>query len=83
MDNKIIACILYKNLSEIECKDKNILYKRNGEERYPNFKLYKMIARTVHKHTPQEQLVFPFFSQFLSKKLGEEVMDIDVLPTYV
>jgi hypothetical protein len=67
----------------LDDNDKNILYKRNGEERYPNFKLYKMIARTVHKHTPQEQLAFPFFSQFLSKKLGEEVMDIDILPVYV
>ena len=67
----------------LDDNDKNILYKRNGEERYPNFKLYKMIARTVHKHTPQEQLDFSFFSQFLSKKVGEEVMDIDTLPTYV
>jgi hypothetical protein len=67
----------------LDDNDKNILYKRNGEERYPNFKLYKMIARTVHKHTPQEQLEFPFFSQFLSKKIGDEVMDIDILPVYV
>ena len=29
-------------------KGKNILYKKNGEERYPEFKLYKMIARNVH-----------------------------------
>ncbi|NCA20779.1 MAG: signal recognition particle-docking protein FtsY, partial [Crocinitomicaceae bacterium] len=29
---------------------KNVLYKRNGQERYPDFKLYKMIARTVHRH---------------------------------
>ena len=67
----------------LDDNDKNILYKRNGEERYPNFKLYKMIARTVHKHTPQEQLAFSFFSQFLSKKFGEEVMDIDEIPVYV
>ena len=49
------------------CQDdsgKNVLYKRNGEERYPNFKLYKMIARTVHNHTPEKQLDFPFFKQF-------------------
>ena len=66
-------------------QDKNILYKRNGEERYPNFKLYKMIAKTCHKHTPQEQLRFPFFKQFLTKKAGKEaaIMDLDVLPCYV
>jgi len=43
---------------------KNILYLKNGEERYPSFKLYKMIARTVHKHTPDAQLERPFFSKY-------------------
>lgn len=41
------------------CRDdrqKNILYKADGQERYPNFKLYKMIARAVHGHTPDQQL---------------------------
>lgn len=63
---------------------KNVLYKKNGEERYPNFKLYKMIARTVHDHTPEAQLEFPFFKQFLVKgKTGEKVlMDLDELPNY-
>lgn len=44
---------------------KNIMYKRDGEERYPGFKLYKMIAKNVHAHLPQEQLKYPMFSQFL------------------
>jgi hypothetical protein len=63
---------------------KNVLYKRNGEERYPNFKLYKMIARNVHKHTPQSQLEFPFFKQF--KYIGKHMkplknlINIDMLP---
>jgi len=63
---------------------KNVLYKKNGEERYPNFKLYKMIARTVHDHTPEAQLEFPFFKQFLMKgNMGEKVlMDLDELPVY-
>jgi hypothetical protein len=74
------------------CDDnrKNILYKRDGEERYPNFKLYKMIARSVHKHSPQAQLDYPFFSQFaLSakevKKVTNDVvvMDIDGIPSYM
>jgi len=43
---------------------KNVMYRKNGEERYPGFKLYKMIARNVHNHTPQEQLKYPLFSQF-------------------
>ena len=64
---------------------KNVLYKRNGDERYPNFKLYKMIARTVHQHTPEEQLTFPFFSQFLDTNLpsSEVQINIDTLPSYV
>ena len=68
------------------CEDdygKNILYKRNGDERYPNFKLYKMISRMVHNHTPESQLQYPYFSQFLSThKVSSDVMDIDQLPYY-
>ena len=43
---------------------KNVLYKRNGSERYPGFKLYKMIARTVHQHTPESQLTDSWFKIF-------------------
>jgi len=80
----------YSKMTELQrtiarwCMDdngKNILYKRDGEERYPNFKLYKMIARTVHNHTPQQQLVFSFFSQFkvAGVDLSENIMDIDAM----
>jgi len=43
-----------------------------------------MIARTVHKHTPQEQLQFSFFNQFIinSDEVGEHVMDVNRLPKY-
>jgi len=67
------------------CQDdagKNVLYKKNGEERYPNFKLYKMIARTVHQHTPEKQLEFKYFQQFkytkpLKGDAVKKVMDLD------
>jgi hypothetical protein len=64
---------------------KNVLYKRNGEERYPNFKLYKMIARTVHNSIPKEQLTLPIFSQFLVDSVESDmlVMNIDDIPVYV
>lgn len=71
------------------CKDdynKNILYKKNGEERYPDFKLYKMIARTVHNHIPEDQLKLPYFSAFeISNNISEniQVMNVDILPSYV
>jgi hypothetical protein len=75
------------------CKDdndKNILYKRDGSERYPGFRLYKMISRTVHNHTPEEQLKFPFFNKFElvygdnveDKEEGSLVLDIDSIPVY-
>jgi serine/threonine protein kinase len=65
---------------------KNVLYKKNGEERYPSFKLYKMIARTVHAHTPESQLEHPYFNQFFTKESengSQMVLDIDQIPSYV
>ena len=65
-------------------KGRNILYKKNGDERYPDFKLYKMIARTVHKHTPQEQLAGPFFNRYIvpRKKVSKKTkfVDVDKMP---
>ena len=49
-------------------KGRNILYKNNGEERYPDFKLYKMIVRTVHEHVPENELNEQLFSQYKSSK---------------
>jgi len=54
---------------------KNIMYRRSGEERYPGFKLYKMIARNVHSHTPKDQLKYPIFSQFLVNPLDAAKLD--------
>jgi len=73
----------------LDDNNKNILYKKNGEERYPNFKLYKMIARTVHNHTPDEQLKFSEFKRFVvdSKKINKlyniDIMYIDNLTVYI
>jgi hypothetical protein len=70
------------------CKDDNglnVLYKKNGDERYEDFKLYKMIARSVHKHTPQEQLKRPEFNKYFieGKKIPKtektNIMNIDSL----
>ena len=65
---------------------KNILYKQNGDERYPNFKLYKMIARTVHNQTPECQLSRNIFKQFiitLPVEIPAHVhMNVDKMPEY-
>jgi hypothetical protein len=64
--------------------DYNILYKKNGSERYKGFKLYKMISRTVSNHTPEKQLNHPFFNQFKHNgKRPDDIMDIDRLPQLV
>lgn len=67
----------------VDDKGANVLYKTNGQERYPDFKLYKMIARTVHHHTPQIQLTRPEFQKYEVFK-GETtsiIMDIDAIPS--
>ena len=60
----------------------NILYKNNGDDRYPEFKLYKMIARGVHNHTPQAQLERPEFNSFMILKpqipMDAAIFDLDV-----
>ena len=65
----------------------NVLYKNNGSERYPDFKLYKMIARCVHKHTPVAQLDRPEFNKFAIGKnaigKNDAVINIDELPSYI
>jgi hypothetical protein len=64
----------------------NILYKNNGMERYPDFKLYKMIARCVHNHTPQAQLERKEFKLFqvgkkdIPKTSFEKIVNIDDMP---
>lgn len=67
----------------------NILYKNNGQERYPDFKLYKMISRGVHNHTPQAQLERKEFSKFcVGKNIMQKVdvktiVNIDAIPNLV
>lgn len=69
-------------------KDRNVLYKNTGEERYPEFKLYKMIARTVHNHKPCAVIENDHFSKYIVssksiKKIKNKIIDIDKLePEY-
>jgi len=69
----------------LDDKGINMLYKNNGTDRYPDFKLYKMIARCVHNHTPQAQLERPEFDVFSKFKgaLPDDVINIDNIPSYV
>jgi hypothetical protein len=60
----------------------NVLYKRNGDERYPDFKLYKMIARIVHNHTPEKQFDHACFKKY-NIEMAEEFMDLDEIKNQV
>jgi hypothetical protein len=67
---------------------RNILYKQSGIDRYPDFKLYKMIARTVHNKVPSQQLLkHAVFTQYeipqKNVKKSMNVLDIDAIPSYV
>jgi hypothetical protein len=68
-------------------KGRNILYKKNGDERYPDFKLYKMIARTVNKHIPSDVLNNTYFDKFIIPKKEIKptmsLMDLDAIPCYM
>jgi hypothetical protein len=71
----------------LDDKGHNLMYKHNGDERYPDFKLYKMIARHVHNHVPLKQLERPEFKNFLinNKKNATTItidIDIDKIPVF-
>jgi hypothetical protein len=69
----------------LDDKGINMLYKNNGQDRYPDFKLYKMIARCVHNHTPQAQLERPEFKTYANFKgtVPNDIIDIDKMPILV
>jgi len=69
----------------LDDKGRNILYKNNGEERYPDFKLYKMIARSVHKHVPCDVIKNSYFDKYhISKKKinKQKIMNLDKLESH-
>jgi len=77
-----------KTLVDSWCEDdygKNILYKSSGEERYPGFKLYKMIARCVNNLVPKDILCQPIFAKYRLADLDDQtpLIDIDAMPTYM
>ena len=67
-------------------KGRNILYMSNGEERYPGFKLYKMIARASHNHTPAKEIENRAFDNYIvpakRAKKNVRLMDINAIPYY-
>lgn len=65
--------------------NKSIIYKRNGDARYSGFKMYKMIAKTVHNHSPVSQLAYSTIKQFITKEIPSNIthlVNIDKIPVY-
>ncbi len=61
------------------CQDdqgKSMIWSEDGTERYPDFELYRMIALSVHQHTPQAQLLRPEFFNYAVQQV-DSYMNID------
>ena len=86
MVKNVNECSLLVKLIVDWCIDDNginVLYKNNGVERYPDFKLYKMIARYVHKHTPANQLERDEFKKYIVHKPEFDngiIINVDDMP---
>ena len=65
----------------LDDKKRNILYKKNGEERYPEFKLYKMIARSVSNYVPKQVIKSKEFNKYIinENNTNENIFNIDIL----
>ena len=66
------------------CKDdkgRNILYTSEGDERYPEFKLYKMISRTVNNNLPEKEIQKEVFKKYIvnKKSIKNNLRDKNVL----
>ena len=71
----------------VDDENRNMLYKNTDEERYPDFKLYKMIARKVNKHVPLDELNHKYFNKYVVPKKdikkGAKIMNIDTICEYL
>ena len=64
-------------------KGNNVLYKKNGDDRYPDFKLYKMIARHCNNHTPVNQLSRKEFKKFITNEKNiKKIVNIDIMGNF-
>lgn len=58
----------------------NVLMDGDGQERYPDFDLYKVISREVHGAIPSQQLKKPFFKNFILDTAPSK--DVKVYPLF-
>ena len=78
--NEIESFILFLCLDD---DDKNILYKPSNRDRFPEFKLYKMIARIVHNKVPSDLMHHTIFKEFKhNNHKTNDIIDIDAIPRF-
>ena len=63
--------------------DVNVLYKKNGDERYLDFKLYKMIAKNVNRWIPETQLEHPCFQSYIVEHCEQIININEIIKTKV
>jgi hypothetical protein len=89
----------YEELSEFQkwiyriCLDdnnKSVIYKKNGSTRYSGFKLYRIVAKTVHHHNPSSQLNYKVAKEYIIPENEYipnnekcDMINIDIIPCYV
>jgi hypothetical protein len=66
LDVQETACELYNILWTwmLDDEGRNVLVEATGEERFPDFDLYRHIAESVHGAVPSRQLTHPVFDRF-------------------
>jgi hypothetical protein len=65
----------------IDDDGKNVLRKADGDERYPDFDLYRALAADVHRAVPAAQIEKPIFAAYRSSAApaaGEPVYDLHI-----
>ena len=74
------SCLIYDMIFSwlYDDNNNNVLYKSNGEDKYPGFKLYKMITRNVHNHIPEKQYNHEVFKKYIIDDIIDNVKNIDI-----
>ena len=68
----------YGRKDDEDDEGKNVLRRPDGEERYPDFDLYRALAADVHRAVPSKQIERPLFSSYRCSAVpsGETVYNL-------
>ena len=74
------SCLIYDMIFSwlYDDNNNNVLYKSNGEDKYPGFKLYKIISRNVHNHIPEKQYNHEVFKKYIVEEISTDIKNINI-----